>query len=153
MPFPISLQGRLRLDFRGDPEIVADAIHRRLLDERPIAMGRVGRRVEFVGGIGAGGLSGWALLMPISKGTVEVASVPPTTLVRYELRYTQRLVVVSALTFGFFAPVLLLGARVSLLEAALVSCAAWLWLFGAGYATSAFRFRAFLRRATLPIVA
>jgi hypothetical protein len=146
MTFPISSRGEITVEFTGDPSAVSEAIRLALAEERPTALSSVGKRIQFRGGSGAGGLGNWHLLQPISAGTVEVSVDRAVIALRYELRFTQTLAFGSLLVFGFLAPVLMFSRESRPIEVAVVSVAGWLWLVGGNYVLSNFRFRVFLRR-------
>jgi hypothetical protein len=151
MAFPFSVRGEITLDFAGELAAVSDAIRQALLEERPRALTLVGNRIEFRGGLGAGGLGNWHLLQPISTGSIEIRSLGPAVVVGYELRFTGTLAMVSFMAFGLLAPTLIVQARMPLLAAILISGGVWLWLFGGNYSLSAWRFKGFLRRLVLPV--
>jgi len=144
MSFPISSQGELTFRSWTDPQAVCDAVTKALAGERPTALSCGDGRIDFAGGLSAGGFGNWHLLQPISKGAVVVIPGDSALKVHYELRFTQMLVLSSLMVLGVSAPVVF---HMGVVDAVGVSCGLWIWLFGANYALTVFRFRNFLRRA------
>ena len=150
MMLPLTLSGLVMVERPSTTDdALADAltsIMRRLEREKPLHLSRTGDRIDFKGGL-LRLVSSWNQLVAISRGEIRVERRVRGLSVRYDLWFTQLLVVVTVAVGGFFGPPIMAAPNLSIAGKLAVLSAAWLWLAGGNIAITAFRFPRLLRQA------
>jgi len=147
---PLTLSGVLMVE---RPSAADDALENaltsimaRLEREKPLRLSRTGNQVDFKGGL-LRLVSSWNQLVAISHGEIRVERQVRGMSVRYEIWFTQLLIVVTIAVGGFFGPPIMAAPNLSIAGKLAVLSAAWLWLAGGNIAITALRFPRFLRQA------
>jgi len=92
-------------------------------------------------------VSGWNQLVAISHGEIQIERQEAGLSVRYTIRFTQLLIVVTIMVGGFLALPVIGANNLSIAGKVAVLAIAWLWLAGGNIAITAFRFPRLLRQA------
>jgi hypothetical protein len=140
--FPLSVTGTIHLkrDSFDERRTLLKEIGARLASCKPSGLTVGEDAVSFQGGLLRPVLS-TNLLVPITRGSVEVLERPTEILVSYKLFFSE--VAIAATFLAFF----LAQAPVEWIPKPLMFVGFWVLLGGGNYLISALRFRAMLRRA------
>jgi len=148
MSFPGSFSGALTLRDATVAQALA-RVESALDRERAFALQRSGSAIHFRGGVFRL-VSGWNVLAAVSSGVVEMAPAGSGVQVRYRVAFTQLLVVVTGMVAFFLGPFVMMSPGPSMAGRLGILAFMWIWLFGANYALTRWRFPRFLRRAVEP---
>lgn len=145
MPFPLSLSGAVLQD-----GLTVEGALRRLEDALgkadALGLSREGQCIKFRGGVFRW-VSGWNVLVPISKGEVRVSAREHGVSVNYRISFGQMLVVVTVGTVCFFGPVVMRDSRFSGAGHVWLLLLMWSWLFGGNFAITLWKWPRFLLRS------
>jgi hypothetical protein len=145
MSLPFSFSGRVEVDARHDVNGAALRLERGLEILKAKRIDRTESQIRFKAGY-ARLVSNTNLLAPISSGELAVQPKGGGLVVVYRLRFTQMLVFVTVMVFGFFGPSLLNAANRSKGQAVVYLFGMWMWLFGGSVVTTLIRFPRWIRR-------
>jgi hypothetical protein len=87
------------------------------------------------------------LLVAISHGEIRVEREMKGFSIRYEIWFTQLLIVVTVGVLGFLGPPIVAAPNLSTAGKVVILSVAWLWLVGGNIGITALRFPRFLKRA------
>lgn len=145
MSFPFSLSGAVTVrDVTVEQAI--DRLEGALAQAKAGALRREGSAVQFRGGVFRI-VSSWNVLVPISNGVVEVSPNPNGISVSYRVSFMQMLIVATLMVGVFVGPFVMAAPNVSVTGGLGILAVVWLWLFGANFALTRFRWPAFLVRS------
>jgi hypothetical protein len=125
---------------------IASNIEAEILRQRPRSIERLDSFIMFRGGIFRLVLSS-NTLVAITSGRVEVSSSPSEVRMKYEIRFTEMLVVCSIATVIFAIAAELSATNASIWFRFAAPCLPAAWLFGGNVVIAIRRFRQLLRRA------
>jgi hypothetical protein len=147
---PLNLSGIVMVDQPSasskSPEGALTSILARLEREKASNLSQTRNRVDFKGGVFRFAWN-WNQLVAISHGEIRVERAATGLSIRYEIWFTQLLIVVTVGVAGFFGPPVIAAPNLSTMGKLGVLSAAWLWLTGGNIAITAYRFPRFLRSA------
>jgi hypothetical protein len=150
---PLTLSGIVMIGrpSSGDDSLedALTSILARLEREKPSRLLRLGNRVDFNGGL-IRLVSSWNQLVAISHGEIRVEREARGISIRYELWFTQLLIVVTLGVGAIFGLLIMAAPNLSIAGKFVFLSAAWICLAGGNIAITAFRFPRFLRRAVEP---
>lgn len=126
-----------------DLSSVVEALADALRHERPKALTATADGVSFRGGVLRPVLN-TNLLVPITRGRIEVASEDSTLVVRYELKFTE-IVILSTLLVAWMA--VLISRTHGALLAALAFVGLWTFMVGGNRALARSRFQSLVKRS------
>jgi len=144
MGFPLTIAGTVKLAAAtpGQASDLAEQLAKALIANRATDVRSSGNSVTFRGGMFRF-VTNWNLLVPVTSGTITVASGSPGS-VDYCFSCMQMLIFATAfslLVLVFFAS----PPRAPLAFDLLAPIGAWAWLFGANYLLAYFRLSGFIR--------
>lgn len=149
MPFPISMAGSFYVDVPEasdqDASRLKTAISEWLHEKRARSVSSTARGVSFRVGNSIFTPS-WNPLVAISSGEIEIVPQETGIKVAYRLRFTQMLVLVTAMVILFLGPPILTASNLTPMQASLFLLMAWLWLFGGNYVITLYRVPRALKR-------
>jgi hypothetical protein len=149
MPFPLSLTGSFVVDVGPSAErrvrALCDATARWLRDSRAKTVTETSHAVSFTAGISRSGWN-WDVLLPISRGIVEFEHGSSTIRVKYQLWFTELMVVATTMVTLLCGLPLLAARNLTTLEALTLFVGMWLWLCGGNYVIAWYRISRTLRR-------
>src|SRR5438132_3245081 len=143
MMLPLSLSGLLMVERPSTADRALEdaltSIMARLEREKPLHLSRTGDQIYFKGGL-LRLVSSWNQLIAINRGEIRVERHVRGLFVRYELWFTQLLIVVAVAVGGVFGPPIMAAPNLSIAGKLAVLLAAWLWFAGGNIAVHAFGF-------------
>ncbi len=152
MPFPFKLNGVIEVPVKDStPEFstaVIQAIACRIKQARPSSFEISANEIIFSGGVFRLVLSS-NLLVPITSGRIKIepSHLPDLIIVYYQITFTEMFIMVTIMVAGFMAPILLSVPKFNIIQVLAILIIMWLWLFGANFVTTWWRFRRALRKA------
>jgi hypothetical protein len=144
---PLSFLGKVTIPAAPEVELVANRLEQALRVLKARQVSRVGSRIEFKAGVSLA-ISSTNLLAPIGSGELSLHPSGEFLTVRYQLRFTQMLVLVSGMVLAISVPFLMnMRTWSDRQEGVLFLFFAWLWLFGGNVAISIVRFPRWIVRS------
>ena len=148
MAFPFSIEGTVAIK-TTDLMSTISAVESAIRKAKPTDMIRDGAKIRFRAGLFRL-VTNWNLLVPIGSGQLLFSQEADRVLIHYSLSLVQ-LFVTSTLLVAIMLGIVPIFESEYPWACLGVMPLAWLWLFGANYLTTKFRFPRFLRTGSQPV--
>lgn len=148
MPFPFSNTGTVVLEKRSKEDSIeelGDAIQEGLQNVKARDITRNRNNFSFSGGF-LRFVSNRNILVSVSSGEITIEETAETISIRYVLKFTEMLIIVSLMVVGGFGIMLWQAPNLSFFPKVILSAVLWLCLFGRNYLITTLRFPSFIRK-------
>ena len=88
----------------------------------------------------------FGLLSCITKGEIVIHKYNNSLSAKYDIRFTEILILVTLVVSLIIGPLLLLDPAINIIEALLILGVSWMWLFGGNVVITIIRFPLFVRK-------
>jgi len=150
MTFPFTYTNKVEVQFdekKHTPENLLDSVIKSLQKAKAKNVKNNLNHITFTGGIFRL-VTNWNILGSISSGEITIERNKDKLCLKYHLKFTEMLIIVTVGVFGFLGIGIYQASNLTNIHKIIMLIIAWLWLFGGNYMVTIFRFPKFINEMT-----
>lgn len=148
MPFPLSYEHHIEVTFNVRKHTLDNLLNNiefSLKKAKAKNIRNDRNNITFTGGIFRP-VTNLNILGPVSSGRITVEKYKDKLRLKYYLKFTEMLLIVTAAVSIFLGPVICYDPNLTIVSKIAILAFAWCWLFGGNYLITIFRFPSFIKK-------